>query len=122
VTRCYSLVGSAIDSNRSEYFISVRHVLPPPNALDAPDGLMSSFINQKLKHGAQVEIKAPGGQFILPSESDVPIVMIAGGIGITPFLSQLETVNDIPVSIQNSRIKLIKRETRKETLLSQAIH
>lgn len=92
VTRCYSLVGSAIDSNRSEYFISVRHVLPPPNALDAPDGLMSSFINQKLKHGAQVEIKAPGGQFILPSESDVPIVMIAGGIGITPFLSQLETV------------------------------
>jgi hypothetical protein len=33
-----------------------------------------------------------------------------------------ETVNDIPVSIQNSRIKLIKRETHKETLLSQAIH
>ena len=75
-----------------EYFISVRHVLPPPNVPDAPDGLMSSFINRKLKHGTQVEIKAPGGRFIIPIKSDNPIVMVAGGIGVTPFLGQLETM------------------------------
>jgi ferredoxin-NADP reductase len=33
-----------------------------------------------------------GGDFLLPKNPDTPILMIAGGIGITPFVSQLEQV------------------------------
>jgi ferredoxin-NADP reductase len=30
-----------------------------------------------------------GGDFLLPSDASEPLLMVAGGIGITPFLSQL---------------------------------
>ena len=92
ITRCYSLVGSATGAERKEYVISVRRVVAPPNAPDAPPGIMSSFINDGLEIGTEVELKAPSGRFVIPAQSDDPIAIVAGGIGITPFLSYLETV------------------------------
>lgn len=50
-------------------------------------------IIQKMPLGATVEIDGPEGDFVLPltasSSSLVPIVMLAGGIGITPFRSMI---------------------------------
>lgn len=40
--------------------------------------------------GALVEITNIKGDFVLPQTSQVPVVMIAGGIGITPFRSMLK--------------------------------
>lgn len=39
--------------------------------------------------GADVEIEGPFGSFTLPADTNQPIVFIAGGIGITPFVSML---------------------------------
>jgi ferredoxin-NADP reductase len=39
-----------------------------------------------------VDLRVPSGRFTLPLESPQPVVLIAGGIGITPFISQLETI------------------------------
>jgi ferredoxin-NADP reductase len=39
-----------------------------------------------------VHIRAPSGSFILPRISPQPVVLFAGGIGITPFLSYLESL------------------------------
>lgn len=50
--------------------------------------------------GSEIEIHGPLGVFILPEEQH-PIVMIAGGIGITPFLSIIRYVieNKLPYNI-----------------------
>lgn len=46
----------------------------------------------KLKTGEKVEISGPFGFFTLPKAPASPIVFIAGGIGITPFLSMIRFV------------------------------
>jgi len=42
-----------------------------------------------LKPGARVRGTSVGGDFLLPHDSSTPVLLIASGIGITPFLSQL---------------------------------
>lgn len=42
-----------------------------------------------LPNGADVEIEGPFGSFVLPADKKTPIVFIAGGTGITPFVSML---------------------------------
>lgn len=44
---------------------------------------------KELPLGAPVNIEGPHGFFTLPQESANPVVFIAGGIGITPFLSMI---------------------------------
>ena len=42
-----------------------------------------------LEPGARVDGTGVGGDFALPSDTSQPLLLIAGGIGITPFASQL---------------------------------
>jgi ferredoxin-NADP reductase len=42
-----------------------------------------------LPAGTEVEVEQPKGSFVLPAETDVPLVFVAGGIGITVFRSML---------------------------------
>ena len=48
----------------------------------------------KVSGGAMAYMEGPYGAFILPDDADVSLVMIAGGIGITPFMSMLRTMRD----------------------------
>lgn len=89
VVRCYSL---SQGPNTDEYRISVKAVPPPRNQPEAPAGLVSNFVNQQLLQGDLVDIKAPSGHFHLDVETDAPIVLLAGGIGITPLLSMIDYV------------------------------
>ncbi len=60
-------------------------------------GENSSAFKRSLREiplGTQVEIEGPRGIFGLPQESTMPLVFIAGGIGITPFMSMLGYVHD----------------------------
>lgn len=43
-----------------------------------------------LEPGARVRATSVGGDFLLPRNTAAPVLLIAGGIGITPFLSQLD--------------------------------
>lgn len=47
-----------------------------------------------LKKGDELSIKGPEGNFLLPKNVSAKIVWIAGGIGITPFRSQLKYLLD----------------------------
>jgi ferredoxin-NADP reductase len=82
-TRAYSLVGHAKERARRTYTISVRH---------QQHGAMSSHIHRELRLGDDVSLRAPGGTFVLSMRSRQPVVMFAGGIGITPFMSYLESL------------------------------
>ena len=89
VVRCYSLS----DAPRPDYYrISVKRVPAPAGQPDVPPGLSSNFFHDHVKEGNQVLVKAPSGHFHLMTEESLPIVLIGGGIGITPMLSILNTV------------------------------
>lgn len=89
IIRCYSLS----DSPRSDYYrISVKRVLPPGGHPEVAPGLSSNFFHDHLKEGDRLQVKAPSGHFHLMEGDSVPIVLIGGGIGITPMLSILNFV------------------------------
>jgi ferredoxin-NADP reductase len=48
----------------------------------------------ELPVGTEVEVEEPKGQFVLPDETDPPLVFIAGGIGITVFRSMLLCITE----------------------------
>src|SRR3954464_9041651 len=46
----------------------------------------------ELPVGTEVDVEHPKGEFVLPAETDLPYVFIAGGIGITVFRSMLRYI------------------------------
>lgn len=55
------------------------------------DGVVSSWLTEKLTVGQPLEVKGPYGQFVLP-DTFSRALFIAGGSGITPFVSQLQAL------------------------------
>ncbi|RAW91888.1 molybdopterin-dependent oxidoreductase [Photorhabdus laumondii] len=92
VIRAYSLTGTATLEGRRTYSISVRHQKSITSDGETFEGVMSSYINKTLVAGAEVSLTPPGGNFIIPLNAKQPVVMLAGGIGITPFVSYLESL------------------------------
>ena len=45
-----------------------------------------------MQPGAVVEVYAPTGSFCLEENSEKPVVLIAGGVGITPLYAMLQTM------------------------------
>ena len=52
--------------------------------------MVSNFVNQNLQQGDTIELKAPAGHFHIDVDSVTPVVLLAGGIGITPLLSMID--------------------------------
>ncbi len=44
----------------------------------------------RLKPGSPVDLAQPMGDFVLPKDRAIPLVFVAGGIGITPYRSMLK--------------------------------
>jgi Molydopterin dinucleotide binding domain/Oxidoreductase FAD-binding domain len=91
LTRAYSLTGAVSMENRMEYKICVGRALA--GAAQSAISL-SSLVHETLKIGDTVEVEAPSGAFTMPTVSSVPLVLIATGIGITPFISLLDSLGD----------------------------
>jgi ferredoxin-NADP reductase len=91
--RCYSLSESA---KKDYYRISVKKVLANPRDPESKPGLVSNYVHDKLEEGNIVNVRAAGGNFYLVTESKSPMVLIAGGIGITPVYSMLRALSENP--------------------------
>ncbi|HCU88843.1 MAG TPA: hypothetical protein DGR97_02820 [Gammaproteobacteria bacterium] len=92
VTRCYSLSDSAL--NDDHYRVSIKRAGAPPTNPDAPPGVASDHFHQRINEGDIVDVKAPAGNFCLDLSKTNPIVLIGGGVGVTPMLSMLNTLVD----------------------------
>ncbi|RZT58331.1 ferredoxin-NADP reductase [Microcella alkaliphila] len=53
------------------------------------DGSSFKRVLRELDEGATVQATQISGDFLLPRDPATPVVMVAGGIGVTPFASQL---------------------------------
>ena len=83
--RAYSLVGPNHRPDRLA--IAVRLALTPGEA----PGRVSSRLH-RADLGVTLHLSPPAGVFTIPTETTRPIVLVAGGIGITPFLGYLEAL------------------------------
>jgi len=89
VIRCYSLSDAP---GRDYYRITVKKVPPPRGKPELPPGVSSTYVNEILNQGDIIDVRAPGGGFYLKREHRRPVVLIGGGVGITPVLSMMNYI------------------------------
>ncbi len=82
VRRAYSMSSSPLEA---EISVTVKKV---------PGGLVSTFINEQLKAGAEVEVMPPQGRFFaeLDAAQHKSYYLFGAGSGITPLMSILKTI------------------------------
>ncbi len=86
VTRAYSISSSPKESLEGKYVLTIKLV---------EGGLMSRYILDNWTVGTAVEVSAPSGNFeYQPLRDAHKVVCIAGGSGITPFLSMAAAIAD----------------------------
>ena len=88
--RCYSLSDSPFQNDH--YRISIKRLDPPPDTANIEPGLSSNFFHREVAEDDIVDVKAPSGNFTLDLSRNKPVVLIGGGIGVTPMLSMLEGI------------------------------
>lgn len=79
VKRNYS-ISSAVDGKG--YRISVKR---------EPMGLASGWLHEQLA-GTVLKVAAPAGEFVLADQPQRPVVLLSGGVGLTPMVAMLETL------------------------------
>ncbi len=79
-----------ISSSSTDELMSITTKFP------APDQQMSTFKQTllSLPVGAEVNLAEPMGDFVLPKDKNIPILYIAGGIGVTPIHSMVKYLHD----------------------------
>lgn len=73
LSRCY---------RPGEYRISVKL---------EPNGIVSTFLHNKMQVGDNMALYPPAGEFTLVQD-ERPVVLLAGGVGITPLLAMTESL------------------------------
>ncbi len=74
--------------NGEYYRLSIKR--EPPAEPDLPAGLSSNYFHDRVSGGSTIRALAPRGKFTLDESSARPVVMLSGGVGITPMISMLE--------------------------------
>ncbi len=86
ITRAYSISSSPKDSLNGKYVLTIKLV---------DSGLMSQYIFDKWTVGTEVKVSAPSGNFEYQPLRDAKTVLcLAGGSGITPFVSMANAICD----------------------------
>ena len=86
VTRAYSISSSPKASLEGKYVLTIKLV---------DGGLVSRYIFDTWTVGSQVEVSAPSGNFeYQPLRDAQKVICLAGGSGITPFVSMANAIAD----------------------------
>jgi ferredoxin-NADP reductase len=57
-------------------------------------GLVSRFMHDDVALGDELDIKAPNGKFYFNGENENSVVLVSGGVGITPMMSAVRYLTD----------------------------
>lgn len=113
---------SLSDAPGKDYYrISVKREAGTQN----PDGKVSNYLHDHVKEGEILQVSAPAGDFVLDINKETPVVLLSGGVGLTPMVSMLKTVVDAQPerevtfihAAQNSRVHALSSEV--ETLAAK---
>jgi ferredoxin-NADP reductase len=93
LVRCYSLSGQpALDGAQDEYRVSIKRVPANPKDPASRPGRCSNHFHDHVQEGDLLDVKPPSGNFVLDLERDSPVVLIGGGVGLTPMMSMLSAI------------------------------
>lgn len=115
---------SLSDAPGKEYYrISVKREAGTPN----PDGMVSNYLHNDVNEGDILKISAPAGDFILDLKKDTPVVLLSGGVGLTPMMSMLKTVAEFQPersvtfihAAQNGNVHALREEVEELAALQQ---
>ncbi|RFN45099.1 flavohemoprotein [Fusarium flagelliforme] len=81
-----------------------------------PAGLVSNVLHESLPEGSEVDISMPFGDFVLDINATTPVVLISGGVGLTPMMAMLKKITEESKSrrvvfihaARNSRVHAMK--------------
>jgi nitric oxide dioxygenase len=83
--RNYSISSGPEDRS---YRISVKREVKP----GVPPGLASNWLHDQAGPGTMLGVAPPAGEFFLDDRDDGPVVLLSGGVGLTPMMSMLESI------------------------------
>lgn len=111
--RQYSLSDMA---NERSYRISVKR----EGGGTQPPGYVSNLLHDHVNVGDEVELAAPYGDFHIDVNAGTPIVLISGGVGLTPMISMLKVaIKDPHRSVvfvhgaRNSGVQAMRNQLRE---------
>jgi ferredoxin-NADP reductase/Fe-S-cluster-containing hydrogenase component 2 len=81
--RSYTIASSPTWSDRIEITVKREN-----------QGIVSRWLHDELKIGDEVRVEAPNGNFIFNGEQTDKVVLIGGGVGITPMMSVARYLTD----------------------------
>lgn len=96
--RQYSLSDSPA---RDYYRISVKR---EPGNQSCPEGKVSNFLHSDIHEGSEIEISVPGGDFVFENTHHASVVLLSGGVGLTPMLSMVNQLAETKTEKQISFI------------------
>ena len=86
LSRSYSICSSPREAREGFYRIYVR---------EGPDSFAAGWIRKNWKSGAELKAHGPNGTFTMrPLRDEKQILALAGGSGITPFVSMAKAIRD----------------------------
>ena len=75
--------------NDQSYRITVKREATP----GIPPGLVSNWLHDQAGLGTVIKVTPPAGDFFLEQSDTAPVVLISGGVGLTPMMSMLEAIS-----------------------------
>lgn len=99
-SRAYSLTGAGVDPRT--FSIAVKRIVERDGKIGRMSGQMHA-----MAVGDELLLEAPRGVFTPPLHGPRPVILIAGGIGITPFIGYLETLLAVPSAERVPRVLLL---------------
>ena len=70
------------------YRISVKREARPVT----PPGIVSNWLHDQASPDTVLKVAPPAGEFFLDEKDDGPVVLLSGGVGLTPMMSMLEVI------------------------------
>jgi ferredoxin-NADP reductase len=117
ILRTYSL--SSGPNDPSTLRISVKREPQPRDRPDVPPGAGSNYLHDAVDVGDILLAQGPKGEFQLDRHDERPVVLISGGVGLTPLVSmlhELATASTRPVwfihACENGSVHAFGEEVR----------
>ncbi|GGB56996.1 NO-inducible flavohemoprotein [Virgibacillus dakarensis] len=97
---------------------------------ELPAGIVSNYLHSQIEKGSILPISAPSGDFTLNQQDTRPLILISGGVGLTPMMSMLEaTIKQQPEreiyyihAAQNGNVHAMKEVVRNLASEHEQIH
>ena len=89
VIRTYSL---SERPNPDYYRLSIKREPAPSDEPDLPAGRASNYFLDQVEVGTALRVGAPRGKFHLDVEAERAVVLLSGGVGLTPMISMLNAI------------------------------